>query len=179
MRTLITTNKEELLIGLIGDTHIPSRVPEIPKYIINDFKTKKIDYLIHLGDFDIPEVYQNLRKTFGKDKIIAIQGNMDNKEIKRTLPKKISFELYGYRIFIIHGTGGPDDIIKNLNEMFDLSNYDIIIFGHVHRPYNEKESDGKFYISPGTPTDKIFTKINSYGFLKISKTKVEPEIIYL
>lgn len=176
---MLTTNKDELLIGLIGDTHIPSRVPEIPKNIITDFKERKIDYLIHLGDFDIPDVYQNLQKIFGKDKIIAIQGNMDNKEIKQTLPKRMDITLYGYKVFITHGTGGPHDIIKNLNKLFDLTDYDIIIFGHVHHPYNEKWSDGKLYLSPGTPTDKIFTKINSYGYLKISKGKIEPEIIYL
>lgn len=176
---MIQTNKDELLIGLIGDTHIPSRVAEIPKNIIDDFKERKIDYLIHLGDFDITRVYQNLQKTFGNDKIIAIQGNMDNRELKQTLPKTLDLELYGYKIFIAHGTGGPDDIIQNLNDMFDLSNYDIIIFGHVHHPYNEKWTDGKYYISPGTPTDKIFTKINSYGFLRISHKRIEPEIIYL
>ena len=176
---MIQTNKDELLIGLIGDTHIPSRVAEIPKSIIDDFKERKIDYIIHLGDFDVTKVYKNLQETFGKDKIIAIQVNMDNKELKQTLPKSIDMELYGYKIFITHGTGGPDDIIENLNDMFDLSDYDIIIFGHIHRPYNEKWSDGKFYISPGTPTDKIFTDVNSYGFLRISRVKIEPEIIYI
>jgi len=176
---MIQTNKDELLIGLIGDTHIPSRVAEIPKNIINDFKEREIDYLIHLGDFDITYAYQNLQKTFGKEKIIAIQGNMDNRELKQTLPKNLDLELYGYKIFITHGTGGPDDIIQNLNNMYDLSEYDIIIFGHVHRPYNKKWSDGKYYISPGTPTDKIFTKINSYGVLRLSKAKIEPEIIYI
>ncbi|MBY8990599.1 MAG: metallophosphoesterase family protein, partial [Candidatus Lokiarchaeota archaeon] len=91
---MIQTNKDELLIGLIGDTHIPSRVAEIPKNIIDDFKERKIDYLIHLGDFDITSVYQNLQKTFGKDKIIAIQGNMDNRKLKQTLPKTLDLELY-------------------------------------------------------------------------------------
>ncbi len=32
---MIKTDKDELLIGLIGDTHIPSRAPEIPKNIIS------------------------------------------------------------------------------------------------------------------------------------------------
>ena len=117
-----------------------------------------------------------MKKTFGKEKIIAIQGNMDNHKVKQILPKKMELEIFGYKIFITHGAGGPDDIKKNLNKMFDLTEYDVIIFGHVHRPYNEKWTDGKYYISPGTPTDKIFTKINSYGFLKISNENIEAEI---
>ena len=39
--------------------------------------------------------------------------------------------------------------------------------------------DDKLYLNPGTPTDKRFTDINSYGYLRISNDKVEPEIIYL
>jgi putative phosphoesterase len=176
---LIKTDKEELLIGLIGDTHIPSRVPEIPQNIINDFEKRKIDYLIHLGDFTNLDVYKRLQEIFGKDKIIGIQGNMDKHHLKKLLPKKIELNLYGHKIFITHGTGGPDGIFERLNEMFDLENYDIILFGHIHRPYNERWRDGKLYISPGTPTDRVFTDINSYGYLKISKDKIEPEIIYL
>ncbi len=78
-----------------------------------------------------------------------------------------------------HGTGGPNIIIKRLNKSHDLSPYDIIIFGHVHRPYNEVWRDGKLYLNPGTPTDKRFTNINSYGYLRISKDLVEPEIIIM
>ena len=176
---MINTNKEELLIGLIGDTHIPSRAHEIPENIISDFKDKNIDYLFHLGDFTEFNVYNDLLETFGKDRVIGIQGNMDNSQIKGILPETAEFDLYGHKIFITHGTGGPNIIIKRLNKMHDLTNYDIIIFGHVHRPYNEKWRDGKLYICPGTPTDRVFTDINSYGFLRISKEKIEPEIIYL
>jgi len=176
---MIKTDKDELLIGLIGDTHIPSRAPEIPKNIISDFKEKNIDYLIHLGDFTELKVFNDLQETFGKDKVIGILGNMDSGKIKGMLPENLDFDLFGHKIFITHGTGGPNIIIKRLNKMHDLTNYDIIIFGHVHRPYNERWRDGKLYICPGTPTDKVFTDINSYGFLRISKEKIEPEIIYL
>ncbi|MFX1411628.1 MAG: metallophosphoesterase family protein [Promethearchaeota archaeon] len=176
---MIRTEKNELLIGLIGDTHIPSSVPEIPKNIINDFKEKKIDYLFHLGDYTKYKVYNDLLETFGKDKVIGIRGNMDDHKLGEILPEKVEFNLFGFKIFMTHGMGGPGIIIRQLNKYFDLSRYDMIIFGHIHRPYNERWRDGKLYISPGTPTDKKFTDINSYGFLKISKGKVNFEIVYL
>ena len=175
---MIKMDKEELLIGLLGDTHIPTRVPEIPSNIIEDFKDKNIDYLFHLGDFTSYKVYKNLQETFGKDKVIAVFGNMDSHQIKEILPETLEFNLYGHKIFMTHGTGGPNIIIKRLNKMFDLSNHDIIIFGHVHRPYNETWRDGKLYISPGAPTGTKFTVNKSYGYLRISKEKVEPEIKY-
>ena len=176
---MIKTDKEELIIGLIGDTHIPSRGSEIPEIIINDFKDKQIDYLFHLGDFTKPEVYRKLQETFGEDNVIGIIGNMDGHKLRNILPETKEFNLFGHKIFMTHGMGGPDNVIERLNERFDLSKYDIVIFGHAHRPFNEIWKDGKLYISPGTPTDKIFTDINSYGYLRISKEKVEPKIIYL
>ncbi|TFG04740.1 MAG: YfcE family phosphodiesterase [Promethearchaeota archaeon] len=176
---MINTDKKELLIGLISDTHIPSRGPEIPSSIIQDFKKRNIDYLFHLGDFEKYKVYQNLKDIFGEDKVIGILGNMDDYKLRKILPETLELELYGKKIFMTHGTGGPNIVIKRLNRNHDLNPYDIIIFGHVHRPYNEVWRDGKLYLSPGTPTDKKFTDINSYGFLKISEEKVNPQIIYL
>ena len=176
---MIKTDKDELLIGLLSDTHIPSRRSEIPEVIIEDFKENQIDYLFHLGDYERFKVYQNLLDTFGKEKVIGILGNMDDFKLRKNLPETLEFELYGRKIFMTHGTGGPNIIIKRLNRSYDLEPYDIIIFGHVHRPYNEVWRDDKLYINPGTPTDKKFTDINSYGYLRISKNKVEPKIIYL
>jgi putative phosphoesterase len=174
---MIKTNKAELLIGLIGDTHIPSRLPDIPQHIIDDFKEKNIDYLVHLGDFTSYRAYKHLQDIFGKEKVIGIAGNMDNSKLRKELPKKIEINLYGHKIFMTHGAGGPDTIIQHLNKTFDLSKYDIIIFGHVHRPYNEKWRDGKLYISPGIPKARRSTDVSSYGYIKISQEKVEPKII--
>ena len=176
---MIITKKNELLIGLISDTHISSQTSEILQFIIDDFKEKKIDLLFHMGDFTSADVFFKLQTIFGKENVIAVLGNMDDYKLDKILPKKREFELFGHKIFMTHGTGGPNIIIKRLNRNHDLSPYDIIIFGHVHHPYNEIWRDGKLYLSPGTPTDKKFTNINSYGYLKISKEKVEPEIIYL
>ena len=177
---MLKTDKDELLIGLLSDTHVPSRTPHIPEVIINDFKNRNIDYLFHLGDFDIFKAYQELIDVFGQDKVIGIIGNMDDDhKLREILPETLEFELYGHKIFLTHGMGGPNIVIKRLNKRFDLTPYEIIIFGHVHRPYNEVWRDGKLYLNPGTPTDKRFTDINSYGYLRISKNKVEPEIIYL
>ncbi|MFX1326830.1 MAG: metallophosphoesterase family protein [Promethearchaeota archaeon] len=176
---MIKTIKTQLLIGLIGDTHIHFPAFEVLHQIIDDFKEKEIDYLVHVGDFTSHKVYEEFRKIFGTEKVIGITGNMDDSKISKELPEKIELNLYGHKILITHGAGGPTTIIKYLNKKFDLSPYDIIIFGHTHHPYNKKEKDGKFYINPGTPTDKRFTNVNSYGYLKISQEKVEPQIIYL
>ena len=176
---MLETNKDQLLIGLISDTHIHSKFPDILHHIIDDFKEKQIDYLVHMGDYTSYKVYRELQNTFSTEKFIGIIGNMDDSNLKKELQEKLELELFGHKIFITHGEGGPNNIIKRLNRRFDLSKYDIIIFGHAHQPFNETWRDGKLYINPGTPTDKRFTDINSYGYLKISQEEVEPKIIYL
>lgn len=180
---MIETNKNELLIGLISDTHVPSRTSKVPSIVIDDFKKRNVDYVFHLGDFTSYEVYQQLSNIFGENKIIAILGNMDfDSNLKKKLPERLEFELFGHKTLMIHGMGGPNMIIKRLIKQLDLANshYDIIIFGHTHRPVNEKHN-GILFLNPGTttPIDNKFTTISSYGFLKISKDKVEAEIIYL
>ena len=181
---MINTNKEELLIGLVSDTHVPTRTDKVPEVILKDFKDKNVDYVFHMGDFCSIEIYEQLIEVFGKDKVFAVIGNMDagSSELKKILPETLEFDLYGRKIFITHGTGGPTMIVRRLNKSHDLSKYDIIIFGHTHHPMNQvSEKDGKLYLNPGTctPIDGGLTVESSYGFLRISKDKVEPEIVYL
>ena len=54
---------------------------------------------------------------------------------------------------------------------------DVIVFGHSHSPVNELR-DGILFFNPGSPTDKIFAKYNSYGILTINK-EIKGEIIRL
>lgn len=172
----LKTDKKELLIGVISDTHVPSRTSEIPKTILEDFKNKKVDYVFHLGDFTSIKAYNQLIDEFGSEKVFAIQGNMDSSEIISKLPKQRSLEIFGHKILMVHGMGGPNMIVRRLNKKMDLEPYEIVIFGHVHRPYNETWKHGRLYLNPGTPTDKKFTDVNSYGFLRISKENVDFEV---
>jgi len=180
---MIKTDKKELLIGVLSDTHIPHRTTIFPEIVIKDFKKRNVDYVFHLGDFTEFKVYQRLVDEFGKEKVIAVKGNMDfNQELKNSLPDTIELEILGHKILMLHGMGGPNMIIKRLIKKLDLLNkdYNIVIFGHTHRPENEIVNEILFF-SPGTtsPVDNKFTVVSSYGYLKISENKIEPEIIKL
>jgi len=180
---MIQIDKDEILIGLLSDTHIPQRTDHLPDKVIDDFIKRNIDYVFHMGDFTSFEVYEKLCETFGKNKVIAVRGNMDfDSKLTQILPEKLEFKIYNFKVLVLHGMGGPNIIIKRLIKQLNLSNsdYDIVIFGHTHRPVNEKQN-GILFFNPGTttPIDNQFTVISSYGYLKISKEKVEPEIIYL
>jgi len=180
---MIKTDKEEILIGLLSDTHIPQRKGNLTDVVLDDFKKRNVDYVFHMGDFTSFEVYERLIETFGRDKVVAVRGNMDSDtNLKQTLPEKLEFNIYNFKILMLHGMGGPNIIIKRLIKKLDLlnSDYDIVIFGHTHRPVNEK-SNGILFFNPGTttPIDNKFTVISSYGYLKITRDTIKPEIVYL
>jgi len=180
---MIKTDKEEILIGLLSDTHIPQRTGKLTDLVLDDFKKRNVDYVFHMGDFTSFEVYERLIETFGRDKIVAVRGNMDSdSKLKQTLPEKLDFNIYDFKILMLHGMGGPNIIIKRLIKKLDLlnSDYDIVIFGHTHRPVNEK-NNGILFFNPGTttPIDNKFTVISSYGYLKITRDAIKPEIVYL
>ena len=180
---MIQTDKEEILIGLLSDTHVPQSTDIIPDVVLDEFKKRNVDYVFHTGDFTSFGVYENLIEIFGSDKVVAVRGNMDSdSNLKQTLPEKLEFNIYDFKVLMLHGMGGPNIIIKRLIKKLDLlsSDYDIVIFGHTHRPVNEK-SNGILFFNPGTttPIDNKFTVISSYGYLKITRDTIIPEIVYL
>ncbi|MBY9010718.1 MAG: metallophosphoesterase [Candidatus Lokiarchaeota archaeon] len=180
---MIQTDKDEILIGLLSDTHIPQRTDNLPDVVLDDFKKRNVDYVFHMGDFTSFEVYEKLIETFGRDKVVAVRGNMDyDSNLKQTLPEKLEFTIYDFKVLMLHGMGGPNIIIKRLIKKLDLlnSDYDLVIFGHTHRPVNEV-SNGILFFNPGTttPIDNKFTVISSYGYLKITKDAIKPEIVSL
>ena len=115
---MIDTDKEELLIGLISDTHVPTRTDKIPEKILKDFQERRVDYVFHMGDFCSIEVYEQLLKIFGKQTVFAVIGNMDagSRELKKILPETLEFDLYGHKIFVTHGSGGLSMSIRRLNK---------------------------------------------------------------
>ncbi len=180
---MIQTDKEELLIGLLSDTHVPQSTDILPDVVLDDFKKRNVDYVFHTGDFTSFKVYEKLIEIFGSDKVVAVRGNMDfDSNIKQTLPENLEFKIYDFKVLMFHGMGGPNIIIKRLIKKLDLLNsgFDIVIFGHTHRPVNEK-SNGILFFNPGTttPIDNKFTVISSYGYLKITRDAIKPEIVYL
>jgi putative phosphoesterase len=158
---------------VISDTHIPVAAKELPS-VINE-EAKKSDYCLHAGDLINNTVFQilsNLTKTY------AVQGNMDNFDIKGKLPEKEIITIGEVKLGLIHGRGAPSSLINYINEKFskDLKNIDIFVFGHSHYPF-DKEIGGKIYFNPGSPTDRVFTPYCSYGILEIEKKTIKRRLI--
>lgn len=158
---------DEKWVGLISDTHLPTRAREIPPKVFEIFRN--VDLIIHAGDLVDIKVLKELKKIA---LVIAVHGNMDFPEVMNSLPPINSVEIFGKRIGVVHDAGifGTEKMKRIAKE----NNFDILIFGHTHRQFL-MEDEGKIFINPGSATNPIppFLVKPSVAILRISEEKVE------
>ncbi len=110
-------------IGILSDTHGLIR-PEVVDAL------NGCDSIIHAGDIDRSEVIEALREIAP---VYAVRGNADKDEWADDLPKSLLITLGGIRIYAIHNK-------KHIAE--DLSDKDVVIYGHTHK-YHEEYKNGQ------------------------------------
>lgn len=88
-----------------------------------------IDMLIHLGDAEGEEDYIEL---LAECPVEIIAGNND---FFSDLPRESSIKLGKYRVLLTHGHYyGVNMGLAEIKEEAESRNYDIVMFGHTHRP---------------------------------------------
>ncbi len=157
-------------IGVISDTHIPSRAKSLPKEIYNYFKGA--NFIIHCGDIVNNGVITEL-ETIAP--VYAVKGNMDSHEITYSLEitTKINDK---FIVCISHGSGSPYVIKDKLYKTFSKDFPYMIIFGHTHSAYNDTFKNIK-YFNPGSATCGI--KYNSIGLLEVEDNEIICNILQI
>ncbi len=130
--------------------------------MLKDFKS--VDLIIHAGDFCEIVDYQALADI---KEVKAVHGNMDNAAIRKLFPPRQIFKLGSFSVGLFHGEGPPRTILEKVKEEFKMDKVDIIIFGHSHQPWNQKEG-AVLYFNPGSPTDTITAPYRSYGIIEVA-----------
>ena len=154
-------------LGVIADTH--SR--DIPRQVLEEFK--KMDFIIHAGDFCSPD---DLRKLAKINEVKAVYGNMDESALRKRLPRRDVIEWQGFKIGLFHGDGAPQKLLDLVKSEFKSDELDVIIFGHSHHPMNEKIGDTLFF-NPGSPNDLVIAPFCSYGVLEVENKQIVGKII--
>jgi putative phosphoesterase len=142
-------------IGIISDVH--DNLRHLNK-AINFFNEKKIDLLVHCGDWDMPFTMRSYTQL--QCPIRGVLGNGDpdiqkflyqlqNLEALKNLDLKLEFRFCDFtidnvRFGVFHG----DD--ENLNKcLIESRLFDVLCLGHTHKPSIEK--NGKtLVINPGS-----------------------------
>jgi uncharacterized protein len=170
MPAVLTTRVKITKIGVISDTHIPTRAKQLPAAVFSHFKN--VDLIIHCGDIVEESVLLELAAICP---VRAVKGNMDSHEIKE--PDELVLEINNKFILCIsHGTGSPFDIKERLFKKFRPNKPYMILYGHTHSPEVSIYADTKFF-NPGSCTNGH--EYDSIGILDIKSDLIDCKIIPL
>ncbi len=158
-------------ILVLSDTHVPKAAQDLPNEIYEAIN--EVDMIFHAGDFVEKHLLDKLMRL---KETRAVQGNMDSRELRDHLNQKEIIEIGRFKIGLIHGYGAPGLLMETVKSEF--KKVDAIVFGHSHSSTNFVK-DGILFFNPGSPTDKVFAKQNTYGVLEVTDKKIEGRIIKL
>lgn len=145
----IAMRNQKHKIAVISDTHSLLR-PEIIE------KIKECELIIHAGDIGSKETAEEI-EALGKT--YFVRGNADKGNWADELPVSKELELWGLNIFIIHNR-------KQIKD--DLSDKDIVIYGHSHK-YSEEYKAEVCYFNPGSCGPRRFHQEITMAILTINE----------
>jgi len=133
---------------ILSDTHIKSG-QSLLEMLPDDLVTiiKNCDILIHAGDFETLECYNEL-SGLGLGNLVAVHGDTDVPELMELLPERQVIEVEGVKVGVIHKgqlTSDHADVLRYLAKEMDV---DVLIFGHFHHPIIEESE--VLLLSPGS-----------------------------
>lgn len=135
---------EPLVVGVIADTHIPTRAERLPLEVFRVFENAT--HIVHAGDFVEPAVKGQLESIAP---VTGVRGNMDTSEIREQYPELNSLQVKGWKIGVVHD-GIPLLRRFRLERLAKRKGFHVLIFAHTHRSSIRKE-EGVLYINPGSP----------------------------
>jgi uncharacterized protein len=109
---------------------------------------ERAEAIVHTGDFTAASVLADLRR-FAP--VTAVHGNMDDAELRGTLPARADTLVAGVRIGLVHDGGpaaGRHDRLRGL-----FPDCDLIVYGHSHMPEVARDERG-WIVNPGSPTER-------------------------
>jgi putative phosphoesterase len=168
-----TSFKASKTVGLISDTHVPTRAKCIPKTVFRIFEN--VDYIVHAGDLVQLAVIDELEQLAP---VLAVHGNMDGPEVSGALPKLNALKIFDWKIGVMHDPRTLFGMSK-MREIAKQNNFNVFVYGHTHNA-NIKWEGKTLYINPGSATNPLpFTNKPSVALLKVTKETVTPEIIQI
>ncbi|MBN8236493.1 metallophosphoesterase [Halobacillus kuroshimensis] len=159
-------------IVVLSDTHMPKKASRLPDRLVSALQ--EADQIIHAGDWQTPDVFEELSR-FAP--VTGVYGNVDGEDMKEIVPKRQLVTWAGYSIGVVHGHGEKKTTEKRAVEAFQEHPPDLIIYGHSHIPvlrYFKKT----LLFNPGSVTDKRRLPFYSFGMLTLGEEGIHAEHIF-
>jgi putative phosphoesterase len=160
-------------IGVISDTHVPSRAPRVPDTALRAFEETGVELILHAGDLSTLVVVAQLEACAP---VVAVQGNVEQADVVAQLPIKRELMIGGCAIGLVHILGERKRYARNARREF--SDARVVVFGHSHIPHNE-DADGLLLLNPGSATDRRRQPHCTVAILTIEDGRPRAEIVVL
>jgi uncharacterized protein len=154
-------------IGVLSDTHLNQATRPLKTILETYFRDA--DLILHAGDMVALPVYDFLQSW----PIEAVQGNMDDWNLKSLLPARRTLTLGGFHIGLAHGWGPPGGLEDRL--LSEFSGINCLVYGHSHKPANHWVN-GVLCFNPGSASGIGFSGKPTIGLLHLT-SEIRGEII--
>jgi putative phosphoesterase len=160
-----------MLIAVISDTHMPRGARQLPDACVERIAAAEL--VLHAGDVMTAPVLAEL-EAIGPP-VVAVQGNMDDAELRRRLPVERVVDAGGVRIAMVHDAGPRVRRLERLQRRFG-DRADAVVFGHSHLLLYE-ERGGFQIFNPGSPTERRRAPSHTMGMARVRKGRVTFELV--
>ena len=99
----------------------------------------------------------------------AVQGNVDEEALTRTLPVELRLGVEGVQIAVLHDAGPAAGRLTRLRQRFPDTA--AVVFGHSHMPLHETE-EGFQIFNPGSPTQRRRAPYPSMGIAEVEGSEI-------
>jgi uncharacterized protein len=162
-----------MLIAVISDTHMPRGGRRLPDACVERIASAEL--VLHAGDVMTAAVLAEI-EAIGPP-VVAVQGNMDDAELRRRLPEERVVEVVDARIAMVHDAGPRVRRLERLRRRFG-DRADAVVFGHSHLPLHE-ERDGFQIFNPGSPTERRRAPSHTMGLARVESRRIGFELLEL
>jgi putative phosphoesterase len=158
-------------VVVIADTHLPRGGRELSRDCVQVLDSA--DLILHAGDVTAVDVLERLRRLAP---LHAVQGNMDDPELRRALPRRLTVEVEGLTIGMVHVPGPADGRAERLAGAFP--GCDVVVYGHTHVPELTRHRD-TWIVNPGSPTERRRAPHRSLVVLEVDDRSSSPQLVVL
>jgi uncharacterized protein len=143
-------------VGLISDTHMPQRWPDLPPAVGKVFAG--LDLILHAGDVGELWVLDALSRYAP---VAAVHGNDDSPQAERELPERLVLAVGGRRILLWHShfADREEELASRQDDRWERilqrgathgrrAGAHLVVFGHTHVPM-ARRVDGVLLVNPG------------------------------
>jgi hypothetical protein len=155
---------DRVRVAVLADTHFRSGLERLPGAARRAIEAA--DVTLHAGDVVSRTALSELEQL---TTLHAVLGNNDL-ELAGELPTTLSLQLGGVEIAMVHDSGPRAGRAGRMHRLFPDAA--LVVFGHIHVPWDEPGVDGQILFNPGSATQRRRQPACTIGELELAQGRV-------